>query len=674
MAVMQMQRFSICAMKKERKAILERLQSLGVVEIDNSLVEDESLHTINTMDSRQVFEKNASLADHALEILDKYAPEKKSMLDSLAGKELVEKQVFEKAMADNQATMGIANELVALDKKIAEQNANALKLQTQIDALEPWLKLDVPMDFAGTEKTAVLIGSINSVMTLEEILTHIGTHAPELEAVDIQVISTDRDQTCIAATCLKGQAVLLEETLRAIGFSRPAQVVRKTPAEQKAEYEKQIKEMERASESTEAQIKDYASSREDLKLISDYFRTRAQKYEVLGQVLHTRQTFLISGYLPKSMGQAIKTEFEEKYHASVDIEEVAEDEEAPVILKNGTISSAAEGVLQSYGLPKKGEVDPTKVMSFFYIIFFGMMLSDTAYGLLVFIVCAIALKKFPRMSAGLRTNVKLFMFGGISTAVWGVLFGGYFGDVVDVVAKTFFGYTGATPIIKPLWFAPLENPMKLLVFAMALGMIHLYAGLGMKGYMCLKNKDIVGFISDVVSWYMMITGLVLIFIPTEIFASIAQAHIVFPPVINTLAKVLAIGGALIILFMSGRDNKNPGLRIALGAYDLYNITGWLSDVLSYSRLLALGLATGVIASVVNQMGSMGGSGIFGIIVFILVFVVGHVLNMAINLLGTYVHTNRLQFVEFFGKFYEGGGKPFEPFQANTKYVDIKEEK
>ena len=174
-----------------------------------------------------------------------------------------------------------------------------------------------------------------------------------------------------------------------------------------------------------------------------------------------------------------------------------------------------------------------------------------------------------------------------------------------MVAKTFFGYTGATPIIKPLWFAPLENPMKLLVFAMALGMIHLYAGLGMKGYMCLKNKDIVGFISDVVSWYMMITGLVLIFIPTDIFASIAQAHIVFPGAVNTLAKVLAIGGALIILFMSGRDNKNPGLRIALGAYDLYNITGWLSDVLSYSRLLALGLATGVIASVVNQMGSMG---------------------------------------------------------------------
>ena len=123
--------------------------------------------------------------------------------------------------------------------------------------------------------------------------------------------------------------------------------------------------------------------------------------------------------------------------------------------------------------------------------------------------------------------------------------------------------------------------------------------------------------------------------------------------------------------MSGRSKKNPGLRLALGLYDIYNLTGWLSDLLSYSRLLALGLATGVIAQVINQMGSMAGDGVFGAIVFAIVFVVGHLFNLAINMLGAYVHTCRLQYVEFFGKFYEGGGSPFRPFRENTKYVDIK---
>ncbi len=201
----------------------------------------------------------------------------------------------------------------------------------------------------------------------------------------------------------------------------------------------------------------------------------------------------------------------------------------------------------------------------------------------------------------------------------------------------------------------------------------MFVGLGIKGYMLLKDKKPVDFLCDVVLWYSFLIGLILMLVPTDIFASIAQAKIVFPPFLNMLAKALAIIGAVGLLLMSGRENKNPALRIALGAYDIYNITGWLSDVLSYSRLLALGLATGVIASVVNQMGSMFGKGIVGIIGFAVVFIVGHTLNLAINLLGAYVHTNRLQFVEFFGKFYEGGGKPFEPFKSDTKYVDIKEE-
>ena len=301
------------------------------------------------------------------------------------------------------------------------------------------------------------------------------------------------------------------------------------------------------------------------------------------------------------------------------------------------------------------------------------MLSDAGYGIIMALGCAIVLLKFPRMASGTNKMLRLFFWCGLSTTFWGFMFGGFFGDAIDVIAHTFFGVPETTQVLKPLWFAPLENPMRLLIWCMLFGMIHLYAGLGMKGYEYLKNKDIVGFISDVLAWYMFVTGLVLMLLPTQIFASIAQMEFNFPDWLGILSKVITIAGMAIIILMSGRANKNWGLRIALGAYDIYGVTGWLSDVLSYSRLLALGLATGVIASVINSMAIMQGKTVIGVIVFILVFIVGHTLNIAINLLGAYVHTNRLQYVEFFGKFYDAGGEPFRPFKTNNKYIEIKED-
>ena len=326
--------------------------------------------------------------------------------------------------------------------------------------------------------------------------------------------------------------------------------------------------------------------------------------------------------------------------------------------------------MESYGLPVKGELDPTTIMSFFYIFFFGMMLSDAAYGAIVSIVCGILVWKFPRMSDSMKKSLKLFFYCGLSTLVWGILFGGYFGNIVDIVSEKFFGTAVTVPA---LWFIPLNDPMKLLVFSLLFGVIHLFVGLGIKGYLCLRDGKAMDFFCDVVLWFLLLVGLIFMLLPSDIFASIAQTNIVFPGWLNTAAKVLAVIGASGIVLMSGRENKNPALRIALGAYDLYNITGWLSDALSYSRLLALGLATGVIASVINQMGSMLPNNVVGVIFFIVIFIVGHALNLAINLLGAYVHTNRLQFVEFFGKFYEGGGRPFAPFKENTKYADVKEE-
>lgn len=670
MAVLQMQRVSICALKKDRKSILEKLQSMGILEISQVADEDDAFSRMDTMNARVSFEKKANIADQALDVLDGYAPESKSMFASLEGKKLIGSSRFQSAVADKEKIMDTAADLIQTSKVIAEKRAAILKLENQIESLTPYLSLEVPMNYSGTKKVAMFIGTMAAETQLQDVYSTLAEQLPEVEAVDIQIISSDQDAVYLAVLCMRKDASKVEEVLRSAGFARPAQLSEEVPSVKTQELKESIQQLNNEIKEQEDKIKSCAEERERLRYISDYFRMRAEKYEVLGTLPQSQRTFVISGYTAKKFVPALEKAIGANYDCVMDVEEVGEEEEVPTILQNNSFSRSWEGIVESYGLPKRGEFDPTTIMSFFYVFFFGMMLSDAAYGAILAIACFVLLKKFPRMSPGMYQSIKLFMFCGISTVIWGILFGGYFGNIVDVVSAKFFGTT-ITPAA--LWFIPLNDPMKLLVYSMLFGVIHLFVGLGIKGYMCIKNRQFMDFFCDVVLWFCLVVGLILMLLPSSLFASIAQTEIVFPDVVNLMAKVLAIFGAVGIVLMSGRGTKNPGIRLALGAYDLYNITGWLSDVLSYSRLLALGLATGVIASVINQMGSMVPNNIFGIIAFIVIFIVGHALNLAINLLGAYVHTNRLQFVEFFGKFYEGGGKPFEPFCADTKYVDIKEE-
>ena len=671
MAIVQMQRINICALKKNRKAILERLQELGAMEIDIQLEDDTLSEKQDVASSRALFERRAQTADQALAILNTYVPEKKCMLDSLAGKPLVEKELFEKAAENQDQYMATASRIVTLDKQIAESKALVLKVQNQVEALAPWLSLTVPVSYSGTQRTAVLIGTMPNPQDQQSILNLLAGAVPDVEAVDVELISTDKDFTYLAVICMKQDAGKVEEVLRTGGFSKPSSPVQKIPEQYKKDLEAEIAKAQEEAKQLESELAECAVSRQDLELISDYYRTRAEKYRILGEIPQTASTFAISGYVPAAKADAIVKELSEHYGAAAETEGIKEEEEPPVLLHNNRFSESVEGVLASFGLPAKGEIDPTFFTSIFYVFLFGLMLSDAAYGLIVSLACGIVLLKFPRMETNLRKSVQLFFWCGLSTLFWGVLFGGYFGDALDVISETFFGHKISIPA---LWFVPLNEPMRMLLYSMLFGVIHLFTGLALKGYMYIRDHKYMDFVCDVIFWYMLLLGLIGLLIPSSMFAGIAGKQIVFPAALNAAAKWSAILGAVGIVLFSGRSSKNPALRIALGAYDLYNITGWLSDVLSYSRLLALGLATGVIASVVNQMGSMGGKSIGGVILFIIVFVIGHVFNMAINLLGAYVHTCRLQYVEFFGKFYEGGGKPFEPFKLKTKYVDLKEEK
>lgn len=670
MAIVNMQKLSICAGKKHRKAILELLQSMEVMEIRTDGIEAEGLVKMDTQSAAGSFERNADALDEALELLKKYAPDGKKDGGLFAEKELITRRELDDVVKDHQKYVSDAKDVQRSAKDISECRGAIIKCENLRTALQPWLNLRIPLAGQRTKLAVALVGTVPGSVSESELYAAASREMRDPAPVSVSVISDVNNVTYMTAICLRRDEEQVEANLREIGFAKPALSVRGIPEEESEQCAADIKKYEEQIAQDEKAIAAYGGERGMFRIVSDYYRSRAEKYRLLGTIPQSENVFFLEGWVPERNAADLKKLLEEKFGAFVETEEKREDEIEPTLLHNNRFSEPAESVLESYGLPQHGRVDPTFIMSIFYVFFFGMMLSDGAYGIIITVLCAVLLKKHPRMARGTQKMLRLFFWCGISTAFWGFMYGGFFGDAPTVFAQTFLGYKGSEAILKPLWFEPLANPMKLLVWCMLFGLIHLFTGLGIKGYEMLRAHDVVGFVSDIVSWYMFLLGLILLLLPTSLFESIAQVQFSFPPFVHTLSLVLTFGGMIIILLMSGRGRKNWALRIALGAYDIYGVTSWLSDVLSYSRLLALGLATGVIASVINMMAAMNGN----LIVFIIIFILGHTLNIAINMLGAYVHTNRLQFVEFFGKFYDGGGEPFRPFSLRNKYVEIKEEK
>lgn len=676
MAIVKMQKLSICANKRHRKEILETMQTMGIMEMTlTDLLDNEDLQMMDTQTARSKYEKRAASFDQAIKLLKTYAPEK----GGGAGLFSEKREVDRKRMADAEANRHHFNveaaDIQQAEKKINECMGIILKDENMKQSLAPWLSLDIPMSTTETKKTAVLIGTMPAAVNSQAELYAIASRGiPESAAVTADVISTGSEQTCVSVICLKRDLEKVEENLRSAGFARPSQPVVGIPADEIRRLDDDIRAQKEAVKEAEKRIAGYASDLENFEIMSDYYRIRADKYAMLGKLPQSRNVFFMEGWVPEAQADRVATLLSTKFGAFVEREEKRQDEMEPTILKNNGFADAAEGVLASYGLPQHGRFDPTFIMSIFYVIFFGMMLSDAGYGIIMALATGIIMIKHKNLEDGMKRFMKLFFFCGLSTAFWGFMYGGFFGDVIDVVAHTWFNVPSDQVVLQPLWFAPLNDPMRLLIWCLLFGVIHLFVGLGIKGYEALKNKDFVAFISDIVSWYLFLAGLIFMLLPSDLFRGISGMDFQFPDWVGAAAKGCTIAGAVIILLMSGRSNKNFIIRIALGAYDIYGVTSWLSDVLSYSRLLALGLATGVIASVINMMGSMFGSGPLKVIIFAVIFVLGHTLNIAINALGAYVHTNRLQYVEFFGKFYDAGGKPFVPFRSTTKYIHVKEEK
>ena len=662
-----MKHIVVCAKRHDRKAILEYLQRLGTVEIISHDVDetDEVFSRIDVSQSAQLFTKNAAQADKALEILAAAAPEKGSILSAFAGRTPISLSDYETNAKKRDVMMKYVSEILRLDKELTEAKADVPRITTQIEAMTPWSSLDYPLSFTGTKKTAAFIGSFPESISESGIAGALAKYAPDVTALDINIINSEDTFTSVLISCLKSDKNAVDDALRRMNFQRPP-VSDMVPREQVEAYEKERAAAIERIDKTRDQIAAYADKRDDIRFISDYFRMRASKYEVLGTLEQSKRIFIVEGYVAERDAASLESDLTGRYDVAVELFDPDPSEDVPVQLKNGPFASPMEGVIESYSMPGAGELDPTTPVACFYYILFGMMLSDFAYGALMSIATFVLIKKVKNMERSMRKTLTMFFYCGLGTMLSGLLFGSYFGDAPTVIAKTFFGQD----FVIPKLIDPLNEPMKMLVVCFAIGIIHLFAGLFINLYTALKQKRYVDAVSDSVLWMLLVAGLILFGLTTDMVTGMFSLE-KLSPAAGTVGKVMAVIGAIGIILMDGRESKSWVKRTLKGLYGLYGVTSYLSDLLSYSRLLALGLATSVISSVFNQMGSMvAGTPVIGVIFFILIFIVGHVLNLAINALGAYVHANRLQYVEFFSKFYSGGGRKFNPFATNTKYISI----
>ncbi|MDD4422635.1 MAG: V-type ATP synthase subunit I, partial [Eubacteriales bacterium] len=622
--------------------------------------QDEALVKMNTASSVSQFEKSVNVAIEAKGILEEFAQKKTPSFSFLKGRRGIETDKFGSKVEQRDIIYKSCHDIISLKKQITEARAAIVRTQTLSDALESWRNLDIPMQYRGTKYTRCFIGIVPKQVTSEDMLLEIARRNPKLEMLTVEVVFASKEQSCVVVICHKSIAEETNEVLRQMGFIASSEPVKQTPESVLRQYDSDIEMYRREIEENIRKIKSYADKLEDIEFFIDYINLRRDKYIALSKIGLTKNTFIITGYIPEKYSQKCIDELDSRYTVAISLFSPGDEDDVPVLLENGGFCAPVESITEMYALPGKKDIDPSSVMAFFYYMFFGIMLSDAGYGVIMVIGTAIVLAKF-EIEGAMRKTLRMFFYCGISTVFWGAMFGSWFGDIVTIISEQFFN-TQAPNIA--LWFEPIKDPIKFLIAAFIFGILHLFVGLGVNMKMAWDEGRKLDAILDVVPIYIFILGV------APLCGSILVS---VPPIVISICKYLALAGAVLIILTSGRSSKSIFGRFGMGLYGLYGVaSGYLSDFLSYSRLLALGLATGSIAGVVNMMGAMPSNPVIKGITLTVVFLLGHPLNMAINLLGAYVHTNRLQFVEFFSKFYEGGGRAFCPLKADTKYIKFKE--
>ena len=662
--ILKMKKLRLIAVNSQRDDILRELMLLGCVEIDQPSADAAGLAGLQKAGGGDlgIYRNQRTQLVNAIKLLDKYAPVKKGLLTPLP-EVSVEKLLDESVLGQDLRS---AEKILDLDEQIRRVSAEESRERASLESMVPWASFKLPLEKQSTECCVVLLGTLPVAVTFGQAVEALGVAAEEAELFQVSEDATTRYLELIVLKEKEEEAVA---ALRTLGWSaanlsvsggtveenmKSAEAHLKALAEEKAGYVQSLAAM--------------GCERDALQLGADTMSTKIARAENQEKLLDTENAFYFEGWITAEDEERFAKALA-SYDCAWETEETDPEhpEEVPIKLKNNSFTAPFNLVSEMYSLPAYNGLDPNPFIAPFFALFFGMMFADMAYGILLLVGGLIYSKK-AKPRGTMKNMAGLLIECGISTTIIGFLTGGFFGDVVTQIGNWFGKSWSVVPYLGtirigesiaidlPLNLLSGNNPLYVLILAICLGAVHLALGVGIGMYLKIKDGEYVDALLNDLCWWVMIVGVLFI-------------------LAGKGTTVLWIGVGMMVL---GAVLSGEGFGRITGIVSaIYNgATGYLGDFLSYSRLMALMLAGSVIASVFNQLASLGNSNgmtVGGTILFVCVFCIGHVLNFGLNLIGCFVHTLRLQFLEFFGKWYRDGGKAFRPLNIQTNYVDVKED-
>ena len=647
MAIVKMKRLRLIALENDRTTLLRRLQKLGCLHLSEPPSDETAWEGLLRRESDQSAQQHAQLRllQSALDVLKRYAPQKTGLLtprpmvseqDFLNEQELPGHLAVAKEVTDHAAEL---NRLAAQETRLTGERAS----------LNPWRELDLPMEMTGTKTVNVITGTVPGPVNFDQLQGQLADQVPEAA---LYRLSQSSEQQCLLLMCHKSATNQALEVLRNSGFaSGQLSGWRGTVAENAARLDGELARIHREAEQEKAALVALGDKQEELRLAADRIATELNREENSHRLLTDQRIVCMQGWVPES-DVARLTGLLEQFDCAWDLADPTEEEypDVPVKLKGNFFTRSMNCITEQYSLPAYDGVDPNPVMAPFFIFFFGMMMADMAYGLLMIVGSLLFLKK--KRPAD-RSFMEMIFWCGITTFIFGALTGGFFGDFIPQLLRII---NPKSTFEMPALFTPLNDTLSIMIGSLILGLIQIITGMTVSVVKKTKDGHFQDALWDEITWWVILAGLALMVLKIGNVGGV--------PV------VLVIGG-LMLLYGSTHNARGFGKVTALISAIYNGVTGFFSDTLSYVRLMALMLSGSVIATVFNTLGATFGN----VIVFVIVSMIGNILNLLLNLLGCYVHDMRLQFLEFFGRFYKGGGIAYQPLSLQSKNVEIiKEDK